>query len=196
MGKALKLLVLAFLAPLALGGCETPLPAQKLPTLTYGHLAPFRLDVARIEIVGQYQAPLKTPNVDHLFPTPPAQALRQWAGDRLRPAGKAGTARFVIVDGAAIETSLKRDTGVTGTFKKEQSERYDVRVEVLLEILDEAGKRLGFTTAHRSRSRTVPEDISLADREAGWFTLTEQVMNDLNAALERAIPEHLGGFVL
>ena len=45
------------------------------------------------------------------------------------------------------------------------------------------------------RSRTVAEDVSLIDREKVWFEMTEAMMNDLNASLQRQINEHLRAFV-
>lgn len=195
MIKRLKFLVLAVLLPVALGACETPTPEQKLPGIGFSHLEALRLNVADIEVVSEFKARLQSPNVDHLFPTTPEAALRQWAADRLQPAGKGDTARFIIIDASAIETRLKRDTGLKGTFKKEQSERYEVGVEGSVEILDSRGFRRGFASARASRTRTVPEDITLNDREKVWFEMTEAVMNDFNAELERNIRQHLGGFL-
>jgi hypothetical protein len=196
MIKRLKFLVLTLLLPVALGACETPAPEQKLPGIGFTHLEALRLNVADIEVVSEFKAPLRSPNVDHLFPTTPEAALRQWAADRLQPAGKGDTARFRIIDASAIETRLKRDTGLKGTFTKEQSERYEVGVEGSVEILDSRGFRRGFASARASRTRTVPEDITLNDREKVWFEMTEAVMNDFNAELERNIRQHLGGFLL
>ena len=65
-----------------LAACETPAPGQKLPDLTYAHLGVMTLNVASLEVVSDYRAPLKTPNVEHLFPTPPDRALKRWARDR------------------------------------------------------------------------------------------------------------------
>jgi hypothetical protein len=195
MIKRLKFLALTVLLPIALAACETPSPEQKLPGLSYAHLGPLRLNVARVDVASEYKAPLQAPNVDHQFPTTPEAALRQWAADRLQPAGRDDMARFLIVDAAAIEIRLKRDTGLKGTFKKEQSERYDVSVEATLEIFDSRGFRRGFATARAKRTRTVPEDITLNQREKVWFEMTEAVMNDFNAELERNIRRHLGGFL-
>ena len=195
MVKQLKFLVFALLAPLALGACETPMPAQTLPGLTYEHLKPFRLDVAAVDVVSQYRSPMQKPNVEHLFPTPPEKALRRWAQDRLKAAGKGATARFVILDARATETPLKIDKSFWGAFKRQQSERYDATVEATLEILDSRGFRKGFANARASRSRTVREDATLNERERTWFELTEALMKDFDAELERNIRQHLGGFL-
>ena len=62
-------------------------PQARFPELTYAHLGAMRLDVARVEIADEYHEPLRPPNVDHLFPTPPERAMRRWATDRLAASG-------------------------------------------------------------------------------------------------------------
>jgi hypothetical protein len=51
-------------------------------------------------------------------------------------------------------------------------------------------------SSRAQRSRTVPEDVTLNDREKVWFEMTEALMNDLNASLERQIYYNMGDFVL
>ena len=179
-----------------LAACETPVVTQTLPELTYGHLSTFTLDVAAIAVKAKYLPPMKAPNVDHLFPTPPAKALRRWAADRLKAGGRRGSARFVIIDAQVKEVPLKLDKSFTGAFTKQQSRRYEATVEVSLEILDDRGFRKGFANARVMRSRTLGEDASINDRERMWFDLTEALMRDFNAELEKNIRQYLGGYLM
>ncbi len=185
-----------FVLVLLLAACETPMVTQTLPELTYGHLSKFRLDVAQVQVAAEYVPPMKAPNVDHLFPTPPGKALRRWAADRLTAAGERGRARFVILNASVTETRLKMDKGFTGAFTTQQSERYDATVEASLEILDDRGFRKGFANARVSRSRTLGEDATINDRERMWFDLTEALMKDFNAELEKNIRQYLGGYLM
>jgi len=183
---------------MALVGCQTTPPTQRFPELTYGHLGVMRLDVERIDIVSEYQAPLAPPNVDHLFPTPPERVMRRWAQDRLAANGTPGRyARFVITDAKVTETNLPRTTGITGAFTKDQSQRYDLSMSAAIEIREDRGNfRTGYATASTSRSRTVREDISVNDREKVWFEMLEQAMNELNAELERQIKANMTRFLV
>ena len=55
------------------------------------------------------------------------------------------------------------------------------------------------SSALRSRAerrQSVAEDISLAERERIWFTMTEALARDLNAELERNIQTGLPRFFL
>ena len=191
-----KRVLVALLVVVAVAACETPSPGQKLPELTYGHLGKFRLNVGEVQVVSQYVPPMKPPNVEHLSSTPPEKALKRWAADRLKAAGRAGTARFVIVSAAATVEPLKVDKGLSGAFEKQQSKRYRANVEATLEILDAKGFRRGFVDARASRSRTIREDATLNQRERLWFELTEALMNDFNAEIDRQIRKYLGGFLM
>ena len=176
-----------------LAACETPPPAHKFPNLTFAHLGALNLNVATLEVVSDYRAPLKKPNVEHLFPAPPERTLKRWARDRLKAAGEGGSARFVISRAAVTETPLMMKTGLTGAFTTDQAERYDAVIEATLEILGPGGIRKGFASARVIRSRTVEEGISLNVREKMWFELTEALMKDFNAEMENNIRSHLGG---
>lgn len=175
-----------------LSACTDAPPATKFPQLTYAHLGAFDLDVAQIDIVDAYQPPLAPPNVDHQMPVAPAAAARRWAQDRLLATGTPGRrAVFTIVDGAVTEVPLKREGGLRGALTVEQSERYDAVLTVRLEIFDATGRRLGLAEANAKRSRSVPEDITLAARDKVWFGITETLGQDINGELDRSIRQYL-----
>ena len=194
-------MVLAALALAALAGCETSVRAPDFPQLTYAHLTPFRLAVARVEVVVDYTSPAREPNVEHLFPVHPAAAAERWARDRLRAAGPAlgsaggGLVRATVVNAAVVEVPLKRTTGLRGAFTIDQSERYDGLIEMRIELTAADGRRRATVTSRAERSRTVPENISIQDREKVWFEMTEAMMNDLNASLERQIRKNFAPYL-
>jgi hypothetical protein len=194
----IKRLVPAFLTlvfSLSLLACEATVPPRNFPELTFQHLEPIRLDVASLETVSSYKPPMTAPNVDHMFPTSPLNALSRWVSDRLVASGSGSVARFTIVDAAVRETTLTRKKGFTGAFTKDQSERYDAALEATLEIIDDSGSQKGFASAKVSRSVTVREDASVNDREQAWFNLTEALMKDINGELEKNISQYLANWV-
>ena len=183
-------------AALLLAACTSAPPQTKFPQLTYAHLGAFVLDVSEIEIVDAYAPTLRTPNVDHLMPVAPAAAARQWARDRLESTGSSGRrAVFTIDDGAVTELLLVRQSGIRGALTVDQSERYDAVLGVRLEIFDTFGRRVGSAEADARRSKTVPENITLNARDEVWFSMTESLIEDLNAELERAITQFLGKYL-
>jgi hypothetical protein len=179
----------------ALAACDTPPMRQSFATLTFQDRPQLRLDVAQIEIVQAYQAPGVAPNVDHLFPQKPADVAAAWGRDVLRAVGQRGMATYTIVDASARETALPRSGGLTQVFRTEQSDRYDLRIEVKLDIGNPLLAKTGQITAAVSRSQTVAEDMTLNEREAVWFQMTESAMRELDEKLEAAIKDKLQPFV-
>jgi hypothetical protein len=176
-------------------GCTVPVQRPDFPELTWTHLPPFTLDVAEIEIIDATQPTGASPHVEHLFPLPPAKAAERWARDRLRAGGTVNRARFTIQRAEVIEVGLRQTGGVSGIFTKDQSERYDADLVVLLEIRSDAGQLLGQVTAELRKSRTVPEDASLNERESIWFAITDDLAKLLNAEMERNMPPFLGRWI-
>ncbi|MBI3451845.1 MAG: hypothetical protein HY057_03255 [Rhodospirillales bacterium] len=180
-----------------LAACATSPPRPRFPELTYGHFGAFKLDVSRVDIVDEFVSPLKAPNIEHLLPVPPDRTLRRWATDRLAATGAPGRyARFIIQDAKVTETDLPRTPGVRGAFTTDQTQRYDISLAVGLEIRAERGNfRDGFASATATRFRTVPEGITINEREKIWFEMVEAAMNDVNAELERQIRANLPRFL-
>lgn len=185
--RSLLLLVVAGLA-----GCTVEVQRPNLPELTWTHLPPMTLDVAEIEIIDASQPTGASPHVEHLFPLPPAKAAERWARDRLRAGGLANRARFMIQRADVVETGLRRTEGLTSVFTTDQAERYDAELAVLVEIRSDSGGLLGQVATGLRKSRTVPEDASLNERETAWFEMTDDLMKLFNAEMERNMPLYLG----
>lgn len=156
----------------------------------FAEKAPITLDVASIEVDNQYVPPMRDPHVEHTVPVSPAEAVRLWTQDRLRAGGASGTARVVIRNASVMEEPLERTGGVRGWFTKDQSERYTGRLQV--EIVVENPGFQGTATTSVTRSTTVPEDVSLAEREKVMLDLVRAMARDLDGQLEPAMRQHLG----
>lgn len=178
-----------------LAACDTPPMRQSFATLTFQDRPQIRLDVAQIEIVNAYKAPGVAPHIDHLFPQKPAEVAAAWGRDVLTAVGQRGLATYTIVDAAATEAALPRSGGLTQVFRTEQSERYDLHIEVTLDIGNPLLAKTGQITATANRSQTVAEDMTLNQREAVWFQMTESAMRELDQELEAAIRDKLRVFV-
>jgi hypothetical protein len=175
----------------SLASCQATAPTLVFPELTFQHMKSLSLNVAKLETMSSYKPPMSAPNVDHLFHTSPAGALGRWAEDRLRAVGKNGFARFTIIEASVTETPLDMKKGIIGAFTKDQSERYDAVLEAKLEIFDDSDLSVGFARAKVTRSVTVREDSSVNQREQAWFHLTEELVRDIDAELQKNISMYL-----
>lgn len=195
LSKARLLPALLILTALIAGmsACDTPL-APRYPEITFTHKPPIRMVVSEIRIVDAYEPPLKLPNVEHEFPVTPAEAAKRWARDRLVANGADGVATFTVKEASAVEVPLERTGGITGLFKTDQSERYDAVLEVELEVQNARGGR-GFVQTRAMRGITVPEDATLNERERVYFEVTEKLLKDFDAEMEKNIDQFLPKFV-
>ena len=185
-------LALAFTA----SACNVPPPQTDFPEITYKHLPAIHFDVGEVVVERAYAPPLDKPNVDHLMPNPPVVLAIRWAQDRLVANGQAGQLVFRIVDASVVETELRSESGLQGVFTVSQSERYNARLAVEVELVEDDGFSRSIVKAEAERSVTMPEDASLHDREQVWFKLSEMVMNDLDAELEKSLYQHMAAHIV
>jgi hypothetical protein len=193
--KPLRLLAAA-VALLALAGCQQPPPQQRLPEMSFTSKPPIQLNIGRIEVVTQYQPPLRAPNIEHQMPVSPAAAMQRWAQDRLRPLGREGSARLIVRDAKVIETRMKTDSGVTGMFKDQQAERYDATLDVVFQILDERQFMIAEAQAQASRTRGVLEGISVNERERIWYEMVQQLTDEVGTQLENSIRTYMARWLM
>ncbi|MEG3617209.1 hypothetical protein V5T82_01960 [Magnetovibrio sp. PR-2] len=179
------------------GGCATDTPiAGPIPELGFQHLPPMFLNVGSIQVKNEYLAPMKAPNAEHRFPTPPAQAMAGWARSRIQAVGgknNGAVATFVIEEASVKEVVLKKTEGFKGLFTYEPTERYDAHCIGRLEIVDANGAK-GNVRVEAMRSAEVSENATLAEREKAWFEMIEKLMGDFNTQMDEQIVQHLSAW--
>lgn len=188
--------LLAAVAALVLTACQSAPPRPPVRPVNFANFAPIVLNVATVDVVDQRRAG-GAASVDGRIPVSPAEAVRRWAAERLQAGGRQGRVRVVIKDATVVETQLPRTGGVQGFFTTQQAQRYDGRIEVEVtgEVPGDTAFR-GFTRAAVTNSTTVPENITLADREATLQEMTRSMAEDLNARLDAGIRKDLAGIVM
>lgn len=190
IGFALALAALIAAVPPAPVAAQDP----KFAELTYAHLPRLAMDCARVEVVQEFKSSGEKPNVEHLFPVPPAAAVARWAHDRLNPTGRFRLCRVVVKDAGVVEVALPKTGGIKGWFTTDQSERYDATVEAVVEIRTDTGRN-AFATARVKRSQTVEDGTSPNKRREIWYAMTEKLMADLDKELERSMRQYLGAYL-
>ena len=188
--RAVKVSAILWLA-VWVTSCAVPAPSPTYPEITFSHLSPIRLNVAEIDIVENYVPPHRAPNVEHNFPVTPLAAMRQWAVDRIEAAGATRRGRVIIEDARVVAVLLPIRKGLQGLLYKEQEIRYDATLEARVEVRADRGYRDSYATARVTHSQTVPEEMTLSDRDQLFFAMTEELMQELNSVLEANIRQHM-----
>jgi hypothetical protein len=173
-------------------------PSAQLPDplgLAYLANKPIRLNVARVEVVKKYQSSSTLPHVENDLPVPPVVMIQQWVQDRLLPVGKTGYAVVTIEDASVIEKRLPGTAGMRGMFTVDQSEQYDAKMSVKIEIFDDAGTAKNFAYARAQGSRTMGENFTLGQRRKVWIVMMEKIMNNLDEELDRNVKSYLKEYI-
>jgi hypothetical protein len=182
---------LALCAPFLLGiaACASEPPPSRFPEIHFTGEPPILLDVARVEIVNQFQPSFHPPEVEHQFAVPPQRALENLGKERFKATSPASgrIARFTINEAKVVEAALPLKQGLKADFTTQQAQRYDGDVDIKLDIYDEHGTVVRTASAHATRSRTVAEDITPNDRDQVWYEMTDELAHTADQVLEQYI---------
>lgn len=186
---------LTLMITVILVGCVKAPPVPTYPEITFQHLNPIMLNVSEIKIVNEFRPPLKAPHVEHELPVKIDQSVRNWVRDRLRASGNSGAvATVTIKDASAVEELLEKQGGLKGVVTNSQSELYKFHVLVELKVSEVSGAS-GFVTAEATRSKSVPEGITLNQREQTYYTQVEALMQGFDVEMEKNIRSFLGNYI-
>jgi len=158
---------------LLLTGCGKH-EAPRFEPLRYDYLTKIKLDVAGIDIDDSWTPRGADHHIEFLAPTPPLDALRQMAEDRLVPGGTSGRASFIIDDASIIR----------------QGDTYRAVLTVHLDILNNDGDRLRGIEAHATGTHAVTGDDPDEVR-SDLYELTRKTMDDMNVDFEYQIRQTL-----
>lgn len=186
-----SLLSFALAAPLL-----TALPVAAQSALDFPSREPIMLDVANIEVESQYAAPLKAPNIEHELPLTPSDAVRLWASERLKAGGTQGKARVIIKEASVREIDLDRTKGFKGWFTKDQSQKYEGKLQVDIVVEGTSRGFNGSVSAAVARSTTVAEDVTLAQREKTIGDLVHDLAGNLDVELDKSIRANLFSVII
>lgn len=185
--------LLAFLVP-----ALTPAAgrAQAAGGFGFGNRPVITLDVAEIEVVNTYVAPLQPPNVEHTLSVTPAESVRLWVQERLKAGGTTGKLRVTIKQASIVEVQLPRTTGIRGWFTTDQTQRYDGTLSVALQLEQPAKNFTGSTETIVTSSKSVSEDVTLDQRQVTWDVMVHEMARDMDNQLSQGIRNNLADMIL
>lgn len=181
-------------AVILLSGCVESPPDGRSPDLTFANMKALELNVSKIEVQNNYKPPMQNPNVEHTFRTPPYVAAENLVKKQLVAAGHINVLRVNIDDASVIREELPVTYGFMGKFTNEPAEKLRARILLRFELFDTMapGIVIGHAEVVAKREKTLMEGTSLAERDRAYFSLTEDMMNDLNEGLRRVVKSTFG----
>ena len=176
-----------------LAGCAADRAKDVLPGIVFDGREPLPLDVAAVEYVNAAaRDPVAEPVRDirlAMYETPETVA-RRWSRQRIRAVGTEGVARISLVESRFVAIPLETTSGIEGIFTDDQSLRYEGSMALKVEIAGHPSGH-GFAEARSAQSRTVPESLSLAEREEVLHDMLAGIAATLDGRLEAEMREHL-----
>ena len=193
--EVLRTALVATAAAAALAGCAAPPPHPQYPEIHFTNEQPIALGVGTVSLREDYSPTDQPPHVEERFPVTPMHTLENWAHDRLQASGGPDRAVVDIADASVVETALPKQASVSSWFTTEQSERYDMTVQVTINIVDPTGLVVRTATVRAARSQSVAENISPDQRDQTWYDITKDIMAAFDRQMESEIRNHFTGFV-
>jgi hypothetical protein len=161
---------------LVLVACTTtssPPPPVSVQSAGFGAIA---LNARQLEIIENWQMPIKPPYIGHLQQPYPGNLVSQWATQVLMPAGGSGEMVLDITRAAVTKVKLPPQTGLANALSDQQDSEIRVEFEAKLMWLQPVGGSQAMIKLASSHSVTIPESSSAND--------VQRAVNDcLNKAL-------------
>ncbi len=181
---------------LTLSACVDVTSGNLQPAPNFRQYQPIYMRVSGIQVIEEYQSSLRSPNAEHLMIYSPADAMQIWVKQRLKAGGGSNTMQVVIKDASVIAKQLPTDSGLIGLIKSEVDREYNARMEVEMRIYgsDSALSKASINVV-ATRKVTMSENDSVVERDANFRAMLDDMMNSLNAELEKNIFQHLGTYV-
>ncbi len=184
----------AIISLLFITACSTEAP-QNLHAPNFTNYPRINIDTANIEVIEDYKSPQTAPNIEHLMPYSPADAMQIWVKDRLHATGSSKILQVDIIDASVIATELPKTQGIKGLFTNDQDKRYDARLEVEMRIYGDSALSEASTNVVITRSTTIPENASVVSRKAAYNQLVLDLTKMLNEKLEKNMRQYLNNYI-
>lgn len=178
----------------ALGLAAAPAAGAVEPNRSNLHDLPeLRLDVAEVETIAVYAPPRAEPNIEHKLAFPPHVAILAWGKSHLRPVGRRFRATLSVIDAAVVRRKVKAETATfRDWFRRQPDERYDGRIELRLDIKDDAGQVRASATAVAKHSRFLMDDHKDGDRDRHLEALADELTAAALRELARQVELRFG----
>jgi hypothetical protein len=192
--KNSKLLLLGLcVLPLLTACSSTSKSAGKpVPEMTFAHVEPIYVNVNAVDIENLYNPDKSENDVSSTFPTPPDIALRRYAEKRIKPSGQSQDRLKFVIEEVQINHSYIEPSGsFSQLLKRGGKDHYDVEMRLGLYKFSPDGTMLDQSVFSLEKDITIPEGLSLAEREMEQLKFLEQLMNDVDQAVTSALRDKI-----
>ena len=161
---------------LVLAACATTTSPPSPVSVQSAGFGAIALNARQLEIIENWEMPIKPPYIGHLQQPYPGNLVSQWATQVLMPAGGSGEMILDITRAAVTKVKLPPQTGLVNALSDQQDSEIRVEFEAKLMWLQPVGGSQAMIKLASSHAVTIPESSSAND--------VQRAVNDcLNRAL-------------
>ncbi len=182
-------------AALTLANCGSK-PAPIPREVNFKRYQPIMLNVGKIDFIEEYKSPMRDPNVDHLMPVTPTEAMKKWTDDRLRVAGMNKALQVIVKDASVIATPLPKPGGLQGVVSMGNDRKYDAILNVEMRIYGDGAMSEASIEVTATQSITISETATLNERDAMYRRMVFNLMETINAQLEKNMFQYFGNYIV
>ncbi|MGE0755039.1 MAG: hypothetical protein AB7L92_07740 [Alphaproteobacteria bacterium] len=176
-------------------GCEDASPVE-LPPLSFKQFLPIHMAVSRIDVIEEYKSPMALPNVEHLVPYSPTEAMRIWVDHRLVAVGIDNTLQVIIKNAPVTVHQMPIERDWPSFFTGQPDKRYDAELEVEMRIY-QSGSALSLAKVNTraKRSVVINDSVTVLERDRALRKMITELMTMMNATLEEHMFEHMANHI-
>lgn len=181
------LMTAAVLALVPLSACTTPSSPGRPVDLSFSQMQPIDLSVNTVQIVDQSNNPAakNMPRVN------PAEALKRYATRRLHAVGGEGTLNFIILQASVTSAESEGTGNWTEAFQLSKPMEYTVTMRIGLDMQGRTSQSNVRSAYTLERKKTLNAGASLADRDREVNRLIEDMVRDMDKAIQTGLANNM-----
>ena len=186
-------LILMVASGCLLVSCKNASAPPPLPEMTFTRFQPIYLNVGNVDVTDEYKSPEREPNVEHLLPVSPMDAMHTWVKDRLKPAGSDKSLQIIIKDASVVSHGPATPDPLLGPAP---NRRYDARLEVEMRIYGSDAMSEANLDVIATQTITLSDSTSLDARKRIFYRMVYDLMESANAELEKEIFAYFSRYIM
>ena len=160
-------------------------------SMSYEDVVPLPLSLADVQVINNYKPSANPYDVSSQFPTPPDMALKRYAERRLQPVGGSDFLRFVIEDARVHVKPVPSEGEIMRWLGVGEGKRYELLADLRIYTVSETGAESAHALMRFQKALTIPDRLSIAEREAEQIKFLKGLLEDIDKAVEAHLQDKM-----
>lgn len=189
--------IFIFFILLILSSCQSPASYSNLK-LNFDHLKKISINAKDIELVSSYEAPLKRPNIEHLYEETILQLTARYFKYKLVPNGGDKRIKINIKESSLKKNKIKKTPKkftIENIFNKEPDIVYSVDLKVDIEMRGERGFIEREISTNVFLDKTNIDNLSINEESMLYFEISENLILLLDREVDKQLKKYFQDYI-